>query len=142
MWANEHNENGKKTTPPDFEKSANIDRKLKVLVVEDDEASIYYFKQVLEREFEHLIFAETGKKALELFAKESPDIILMDIGLPDIGGLDVVRKIREQDKEVIIIAQTAFAMNGDEANALIAGCNDYISKPVRLDKLLQKLHRK
>ncbi|MGC9355333.1 MAG: ATP-binding protein [Mariniphaga sp.] len=112
----------------------------KILVVEDDSVSRIYFRQILENHSAELLFAETGKEALHLFETQNPDIILMDIGLPDMSGLEVVRKIREKDKHVIIIAQTAYAMPDDRQKALEAGCNDYIAKPVKTEILLEKIN--
>jgi CheY-like chemotaxis protein len=112
---------------------------VRILVVEDDATSSYYLSQILDKHFDNLIFAETGKEALHLFETQNPDIILMDIGLPDINGLEIVRKIREKNKNVFIIAQTAYAMSGDRQKALEAGCNDYIAKPLKAEVLFQKL---
>jgi PAS domain S-box-containing protein len=111
-------------------------RKMKILVVEDDNASWQYFKLVLANHCEELLFAETGKDALQIYEDNRPDVILMDIRLPDQNGLDVVRKIRESDQNVVIIAQTAYAMNTDKLTALATGCNDYISKPINAEMLL------
>lgn len=133
---------GKNEVSDDTSYQASFNHKQKILVVEDDEASVQYFEHALHNEFEHLFFAKNGKDAYNLYVSKSPDIILMDIGLPDVNGLEIVRKIREKDKKVIIIAQTAFAMSGDEKKAFDAGCDDYISKPVNRDLLLQKLNRK
>lgn len=115
------------------------DTKTKILIVEDDEASLYFFHQVLGKRFSNLLFAENGYKALDLFQSEAPDIILIDIGLPDISGLDVISKIRETDQQVKIVVQTAYAMADDEVNARKAGCNDFFTKPVNSQELLEKL---
>jgi CheY-like chemotaxis protein len=64
----------------------------------------------------------------------------MDIGLPDINGLEVVRKIRETNQKVVIIAQTAYAMTDDRQKALEAGCNDYIAKPIKTKVFLKKIN--
>ncbi|MCK3684218.1 PAS domain S-box protein [Maribellus sp. YY47] len=111
----------------------------KILVVEDDIASLFYFRQVLGKIYSNLFFAENGAKALELFESEAPDIILIDIGLPDMSGLEVIRKIRETDSQVRIIVQTAYVMPEDERNAREAGCNDFFTKPVKTQLLLEKL---
>ena len=124
----------KKTDAP-----ANIN-KSRILVVEDDSISRLYFSQILVNHSAEFFFAETGKEALHLFETHNPDIILMDIGLPDMSGLEVVRKIREKDKHVIMIAQTAYAQAEDKQKALEAGCNDYIAKPVKTEVLLEKIN--
>jgi CheY-like chemotaxis protein len=113
----------------------------KILVVEDDSVSRLYFRQILNNHSGELFFAETGKEALKLFETQNPDIILMDLGLPDMNGLEVVRKIRETDNNVFIIAQTAYAMADDKQKALKAGCNDFIAKPVKTEILLEKLYK-
>lgn len=109
--------------------------------MEDDAASSHLFRQVLKKHFNDILFAETGKEALRLFETHKPEIILMDIGLPDINGLEVVRKIREKDQQVFIIAQTGFAMSDDERKAIEAGCNDFITKPLKTELLFQKLNK-
>lgn len=113
----------------------------KILVVEDDSVSRIYLEQILKNYAAELIFAETGKEALHLFKTQNPDVILMDIGLPDINGLEIVRKIRETNKKVVIIAQTAYAMTNDRHKALEAGCNDYVAKPIKTALLMEKIEQ-
>ena len=117
-----------------------LDSKTKILVVEDDEVSRFYLLNILKRRFQKLLFAENGEKAMTLYKSESPDFILMDIRLPDINGLEIVKQIRENDRKVKIIAQTAYAMSGDKENARKAGCNDFITKPVKPELLFEKLN--
>lgn len=112
----------------------------KMLIVEDNLASQIYFRQILKNRTNDLYFATSGKEALEIFETRKPDVILMDIGLPDMNGLEVVRKIRETDRQTIIIAQTAYAMAEDKQKALEAGCDDYIAKPVKSTELLEKIN--
>ncbi len=118
-----------------------IDTKTKILIVEDDEVSRFYFKQILSRHYTKLFFAATGEQALKLYIDESPDIVLIDIGLPDINGLEIVKRIREKDLGVKIIVQTAYAMTDDKEKAFHAGCNDFITKPVEINLLLNKLSK-
>ncbi len=110
-------------------------KKFNILIVEDDEVSLLLLKNILEPISYKFHHAPTGKKALEI-AKENPDIdfILMDIRMPVMNGYDATKKIRKFNKDVLIIAQTAFAMEGDREKALKAGCNDYITKPIQLEK--------
>ena len=117
-----------------------LDKETKILIVEDDYVSRLYLERILKKRFEKLFFAETGEKAFNSYKTEVPDIILMDIRLPDTSGLEVVKKIRENDLNVKIIAQTAYAMNEDEQNSLQAGCNDFITKPVDRESLFNKLN--
>lgn len=116
-----------------------LDNKTKILVVEDDEVSRFYLLNILKKRFQKLLFAENGEKALTLYKSELPDFILMDIRLPDISGLEIVKRIRKNDQKVKIIAQTAYAMSGDKENAREAGCNDFITKPVNPELLFEKL---
>ncbi|MBN2820566.1 MAG: PAS domain S-box protein [Bacteroidales bacterium] len=111
----------------------------KILVVEDDLASQHYFRQILTSRSGDLYFAATGTEALNIYKTRKPDVILMDIRLPDINGLEVVRKIRTTDNQVVIIAQTAYAMTEDKLKALEAGCNDFVAKPINIEVLFRKI---
>ena len=108
------------------------------MIVEDDEASSLYMKIILENQCDQLHFVGTGKAAID-FTKKHPeiDLILMDIRMPDIDGLTATEKIREFNKDVLIVAQTAYAMESDRQKAIDAGCNDYIQKPIQEEKLLE-----
>lgn len=107
-----------------------------LLVVEDDIASQQYYNEILSKLNIDFYIATTGKEALHRVNEKMPDIILMDIRLPDANGLDVVREIRKLDANVLIIAQTAYASPTDETKALEAGCNSFLSKPVGASDLL------
>ncbi len=111
-------------------------KKLKILIAEDNEISELLIKIAVKNFSKEIIVAKTGLQALSVF-KLHPDIdlILMDVKMPEMDGYQAVRKIREFDKEVIIIAQTAYGLLGDKEKALQAGCNDYISKPIRINEL-------
>jgi CheY-like chemotaxis protein len=89
-----------------------------------------------------IISVEEGSEVVETY-KKNPDIdlILMDMKMPEIDGYEATRRIRKINKDVIIIAQTAFALTGDREKAIEAGCNDYLSKPIR-NELLEKLINK
>lgn len=121
--------------PTQFE----LKKNLNILIVEDNEINMMYLKELLI-DFEP-VFTEThfGEKALELITEKPFDIIFMDIRLPDLNGLEVVREIRKFNKTTPIIAQTAYAMTSDEEEALAAGCNAYISKPIKKDVLFDKI---
>jgi|WetSurMetagenome_2_1015567.scaffolds.fasta_scaffold00535_4 PAS domain S-box-containing protein len=107
-----------------------------ILVVEDEDINWYYLYEILKSKVK-TIRAENGKMAIELI-KQHPEIniVLMDIKLPDINGLDLTRIIKSINSEIRIIAQTAFALSGDEEKALEAGCSGYITKPVNKEELL------
>ncbi|WP_319478829.1 ATP-binding protein [uncultured Draconibacterium sp.] len=106
-------------------------RKIKILVVEDDKTSQRLLGFMIEHLTGEIIQVTTGEEAVEI-CRENPDIdlVLMDIQMPGINGLEATRQIREFNKEIVIIAQTAFALNGDRGKSIEAGCNDYISKPI------------
>ncbi|HKI88682.1 MAG TPA: ATP-binding protein, partial [Draconibacterium sp.] len=106
-------------------------RKLKILVVEDDKTSRILLNFMIKPLASDLFQAVKGHEAIEL-CRNNPDIdlVLMDIQMPDMDGYEATCQIREFNKEVVIIAQTAFALEGDREKAIEAGCNDYISKPI------------
>jgi len=110
-------------------------QKLKILVVEDDKTSQMLLKIMLKPIARDLFQTITGHEAIEL-CRNNPDIdlVLMDIQMPDIDGYEATRQIRAFNKQVVIIAQTAYALPGDHKKTIDAGCNDYISKPI--DKVL------
>jgi CheY-like chemotaxis protein len=114
--------------------------KKRVLIVEDVEFNRDLLVQLLEEDYE-ILTANDGGASLELAARERPDLILMDLSLPVVDGLEATRRIKaDQSLESIpIIAVTAHAMQGDREEALAAGCDDYMSKPIDEDILFEKL---
>jgi CheY-like chemotaxis protein len=121
-------------------------RKLKILVAEDDEVSEMLIDSYIEMFSKDILKARTGVEALEA-CRNNPDIdlILMDIRMPDMGGYEATQQIREFNKEVIIIAQTAYGLTGDREKSIESGCNDYISKPINkneLQALIKKYFKK
>ncbi len=112
-----------------------------VLVVEDDVHSRLYISTILEGQCRQLHYALNGQQALEKLRDNNVkiDLILMDLKMPEMDGFEASRKIRAIDPDVKIIAQTAYAMEGDQQKALKAGCNDYISKPFKKNDLLLKM---
>jgi len=115
-------------------------KKLKVLIVEDDETSEMLISNMLQKITRQILRAQTGKEAVEK-CKKNPDIdlILMDIKMPVMNGYEATRQIRIFNKDVIIIAQTAFGLSGDKEKAIGVGCNDYIVKPISKNHLLLKI---
>jgi PAS domain S-box-containing protein len=111
-------------------------RRLKVLIAEDDQVSEEYLKAILEPWVSELIVTDTGSEAVRL-CRENPDIdiILMDIKMTGMDGLQATREIRKFNRTVPVIAQSAFALEGDRETALEAGCNYYLSKPVKAGQL-------
>jgi len=109
---------------------------LKLLIVEDDEISNILISAMVNNNSNKVIYAKTGIEAIEACRKHPEiDLILMDIRMPEMDGFEATRQIREFNKDIIIIAQTAYGFTGDRENALKAGCNDYISKPILIEKL-------
>ncbi|MEI6435666.1 MAG: PAS domain S-box protein [Bacteroidota bacterium] len=115
-------------------------KKLKILIVEDDEASKMILSIAFTRSGNTALQAGTGVEAVDA-CRQNPDIdlILMDINLPAMDGYEATRQIRVFNKNIIIIAQTAYALNSDRQKAFDAGCNDYISKPVDKDELFRMI---
>ena len=115
-------------------------KSLKILIAEDDYFSVEFLKAILSPLASELIIAGTGVEAVK-FCKDISDIdlIMMDIKMPAMDGLEATRKIREFNKNIPIIAQTAFALQGDREKALEAGCNDYLTKPVKAEELRSKI---
>jgi len=103
----------------------------KILIVEDDRMSAEYLTEILRFEIDNILYAKNGVEAVKI-CKENKDIdlILMDLKMPKMDGLTATQKIREFNQDVNIIAQTAFALEGDQEKALKAGCDDYITKPI------------
>jgi len=113
------------------------DRKTKVLLVEDNVMNSNLVHFVLERDGFHVIDATNAEEAIRLAAGESPDIILMDIQLPGMDGLQAtgLLKLNPQTAAIPIVAITAHAMRGDEERIRAAGCEGYISKPINTREL-------
>jgi len=115
---------------------------LKVLIAEDEEVSTLYLKTILRNICSDLHFVTSGREAIETCRSNSDfDIVLMDIRMPDIDGLKATQEIRKFNKEIIIIAQTAYCLTGDRENAIAAGCNDYVSKPINKELLLEMISK-
>jgi len=113
---------------------------LKILIAEDEEIIDTYITMVISKYCTEIFHAQTGVEAVDL-CKAHPDLdfILMDMRMPHLDGYGATRSIREFNKNVVIIAQTAFAMTGDKEKAMEAGCNDYITKPINGNRLLELL---
>jgi len=116
--------------------------KLKILIVEDDETSERLLAIQVNIFSKSVLEAVTGVEAVDI-CRRNPDIdlILMDIQLPEMDGYEATRQIREFNKEVIIIALTAYGLEGDREKAIRAGCNDYNAKPVSKDQLIKMIQK-
>ena len=115
----------------------------KILVVEDNEINMYLCCRILKSSGYEVIEARSGEEGVELTIKEKPDLIIMDIQLPGIDGLEATKRIRESegDGEIPIIALTSYAMAGDKEKALSAGCTGYIDKPINADTFIAEIEK-
>lgn len=113
----------------------------KVLIVEDEETIQRLFKDVLEKVGYKIIIAGDGEQGVQLASKEKPGLILMDMQMPIKNGLEATHEIKENPltNNIPVVALTALAMKGDEERVRAAGCDDYISKPVQIRALLEKV---
>jgi two-component system cell cycle response regulator DivK len=114
-----------------------------VLIVEDNELNMKLFHDLLEAHGYQTLQARTGPEALMLADRHKPDLILMDIQLPEISGLQVTKELKNNKSlaQIPIIAVTAFAMKGDEERIRAGGCEDYIAKPISVSDFLEKVKR-
>ena len=115
----------------------------RILVVEDNETNLYLIRFMLEKSGYEVIEAREGTVGVELAIKEKPDLVIMDIQLPDIDGLEATKRIRasEADSVIPIIALTSFAMAGDREKALAAGCTGYIEKPINPETFIAEMQK-
>ena len=116
--------------------------KLKILIVEDDELARHYLTEVLKNLSNEILYAADGEKALAICNEHhNIDLILMDIKLPKMDGLQLTKEIRKTNKTVVIIAQTAVVLAGYKEKSIAAGCNDYISKPIMKELLFETIQK-
>lgn len=109
----------------------------KILIIEDNEKNRKLIKVILKAKGYYTMEAEDARSALDQLKREPPDLILMDIGLPEIDGLELTKQIKQDasTKNIPIIAVTAHAMAGEKEKVLKAGCDAYISKPIDTNEL-------
>ena len=113
----------------------------KIFIVEDNELNMKLFNDLLEAHGYETITTRDGTKALDMARESKPDLILMDIQLPEVSGLDITRQMKADDdlKNIPIIAVTAFAMKGDEDKIRECGCNGYVSKPISIGSFIETI---
>lgn len=113
----------------------------KILIVEDNDLNLKLFRDLLEAHGYHVVETRDGYEAIRIAGSVRPDLILMDIQLPEISGLEVTKRIKaeEDTKQIPIIAVTAFAMKDDEQKILQAGCEAYVSKPISIAHFMEKV---
>ncbi|WP_428029905.1 response regulator [Ancylobacter sp.] len=114
-----------------------------VLIVEDNELNMKLFNDLLEAHGYITVGTRNGIEALDLARRHRPDLILMDIQLPEVSGLDVTRALKADPelKAIPVIAVTAFAMKGDEERIREGGCEAYLSKPISVAKFLETVRQ-
>ena len=119
---------------------ADSSKKPTILVAEDNESNYLLLSFLLRSDYE-LLWAHDGVEALELYKSNHVDLILMDVRMPRMGGLATTEQIRLTDKEIPIIALTAFAFDRDRMQTLEAGCTDFLAKPINAEQLKAKLRK-
>ena len=114
-----------------------------VLIVEDNELNMKLFNDLLEAHGYATLQTRDGMEALKIARQHRPDLIVMDIQLPEVSGLDVTKWLKEDDnlRGIPVIAVTAFAMKGDEEKIREGGCQDYIAKPISVTKFLETVEK-
>lgn len=131
---------------PDIRKIDSLDSGLDwngktILIAEDEQSNFLLLRELLKHTGVGIEHAKTGKEVLRIMnQKEKPDLILMDIKMPELNGLEAVMSLRRNGFDLPVIAQTAFAMSEDEEKCLDAGCNDYITKPIKPGELINKIN--
>jgi two-component system cell cycle response regulator DivK len=115
----------------------------KILVVEDNEANLYLIKFILERNGFDVIEARNGFAAVDLAIRENPVLIVMDIQLPGVDGLEATKRIRasEADGDIPIVALTAYVMASDVEKTVAAGCTGYIEKPINPETFMAEIEK-
>lgn len=114
-----------------------------VLIVEDNPLNMKLMRDLLEAQGIRTVATDDGTRVLELARASKPDLILMDVQLPEISGLDITRALRNDPglRAIPIVAVTALALRGDEERILEAGCDAYIAKPISVKKFLEQVAR-
>ncbi len=128
----------KNVEPESSEKILNTETN--ILVVDDEEINLLFLEKILKGKYDNIAFAQSGEQAVEII-ESIPEIkvVLMDLKMPGIDGFEATKQIKKINKDVVVIAQTAYALEGDREKALEAGCDDYITKPIDKTKLLEMI---
>lgn len=108
-----------------------------ILIVEDDHTSNEFFQEVLNITKAKVKFATNGKDAIDIFKNNKIDLVLLDIQLPGISGIEILKEIKKINKNIPIIAETAYALTGDKEKYISLGFDDYIAKPILPVQLLE-----
>ncbi|WP_455466713.1 response regulator [Bartonella sp. B39] len=110
----------------------------KVMIVEDNELNMKLFRDLVEASGYETVETRNGLMALELARSSMPSLILVDIQLPEVSGIDVIKQLKEDEelRSIPIVAVTAFAMKGDEERIRASGCEEYMSKPISVPRFI------
>ncbi|KKB58351.1 response regulator [Parabacteroides gordonii] len=109
-------------------------KSITILIAEDEESNFLLLKTILKRHC-NILHAKTGKELLEIYKEQHADLILMDIKMPEMNGIDALKEIRKFDAEIPVIMQSAYAFENDMESARQAGSNGFITKPINIKEL-------
>ncbi|MAH04551.1 MAG: response regulator [Alphaproteobacteria bacterium] len=114
-----------------------------VLIVEDNELNMKLFNDLLEAHNINTLQTKDGREVLDIAREKKPDLVIMDIQLPEVSGLEVTKWLKADDelKSIPVVAVTAFAMKGDEQKIREVGCDDYISKPISVAHFMEVVQK-
>ncbi|SDB83590.1 response regulator [Williamwhitmania taraxaci] len=113
----------------------------KILIAEDEEANFLYLKEVLEEFHLGIVWAKNGREAVEFTRLHKPIILLLDIKMPIMNGLEALQIIKAEFPDMPVIAQTAYAMDEERIKCLEAGCDDYLAKPILPDQIIEMVSK-
>ena len=115
-------------------------KNITILIAEDEESNFLLLQTILKRQCK-VLHAMTGKELLEIYKKEHADLILMDIKMPEMNGIDALKEIRKFDKDIPIIMQSAYAFENDMEAARQAGSNEFMTKPINIKEFTSMITR-
>lgn len=111
-----------------------INKDITILIAEDEESNFLLLKTILKK-YCNILHAKTGKELLDIYKEQHADLILMDIKMPEMNGIDALKEIRKFDKEIPVIMQSAYAFENDMESAREAGSNGFVTKPINIKEL-------
>ncbi len=119
------------------------DPKTKIVIVEDNDLNLKLFKDILEAHGYDTVDTRDGAEAYELVKAETPNLVIMDIQLPNVSGIDIIKQLKNDDdtKHIPVIAVTAFAMQDDKQHILASGCEDYVAKPISIAPFIETINK-
>ncbi|MCE1200177.1 MAG: response regulator, partial [Marinilabiliales bacterium] len=128
-------------TPPAHRMSDHSLSKLKVLIAEDEHLSYQYLIHLLKGQVQQLDRAQNGQEVLEMVEKSHYDLVLMDIQMPVMDGLEATRQLKRKNPNLLVIAQSAFILPSEQGQAMEAGCDGFVAKPIQKEQLMEMIHR-